>query len=150
MGVLRFMGGVVGRDVSSARGEEKDGRCWINLASPRRGSVRDALAGPGAAAALRQCVDERSARFVPCNQRHSGEYLATGETSRAPSDQCGSKASDYMARQLGDVDEVLAVRPVSRPSASPAAARCVIEARGQRRLTTSVFGLGTGAVPVEG
>lgn len=148
-GVTAFLGGVPERDVLIAKAKTRDAQCWVRLPAPRQGTVRDALLERDSGAPLRACVDERSQRLVGCDQLHSGEYLATGETSRSASDRCEVTASSYMQRQLGDVSDVLRVRAVSHPERVASAPRCLIEVLGQRRLTTSVFALGTDAVPVE-
>lgn len=148
-GVAAFLGGVAVRDVLTARAVNRDARCWVRLLAPRQGSVRDALLERESGSPLRACVDELSQRLVGCDQLHSGEYLATGETSRLASDRCEASASAYMKRQLGDVSDTLRVRAVSKPERVASAPRCVIEVLGQKRLTTSVFALGTDAIPVE-
>ena len=66
------------------------------------------------------------------------------------SDRCELAASEYMRRQLGDVNDILRVRAVPHPERAASAPRWVIDVRGERRLTTSRFALGTDAVPVEG
>jgi len=146
--VIGFLGGQPGLDVTVAKpANSPTGRCAVDAVREVSGSARDALQG-SASASWRRCVDRRVTKNVPCSALHSGEYVATGSTRRATDAECQQAAARYLDQVPGALVEDLEIRVFAVPSGTKDPARCIIDARGNHLLTTSVRNLGTRPVPI--
>ena len=146
--VIDYLGGLTALDVSVARpGAAPGGGCWLDAGRTVSGSAQGVLQSESAPS-WRRCVDQRTAKNVPCSALHSGEYLATGSLRRATDAECQVAAAKYMDQNPGNLieDLMIHVLPVSSTSTDPA--RCTILARGNHLLTTSVRALGSRPVPI--
>ncbi|GAB3936015.1 hypothetical protein GCM10029976_047180 [Kribbella albertanoniae] len=146
--VIGFLGGQTGLDVTVAKvAQSPAGRCAVDAGREVSGSARDALQG-SSGAAWRRCVDRRVTKNVACSALHSGEYVATGSTRRASDAECQLAAARYLDQVPGALVEDLEVRVFAVESGTKDLARCIIDARGNHLLTTSVRNLGTRPVPI--
>lgn len=146
--VIGFLGGQAGLDITVAKvAQSPAGRCSVDAGREVSGSARDALQG-STSAAWRRCVDRRVTKNVPCSALHSGEYVATGSTRRASEAECQLAAARYLDQVPGALVEDLEVRVFAVPSGTKDPARCIIDARGNHLLTTTVRNLGPRPVPI--
>ncbi|WP_405064417.1 hypothetical protein OG474_22935 [Kribbella sp. NBC_01505] len=146
--VIDFLGGQAGLDVVVAKAAQSPaGRCSVDAGREVSDSARDALQG-STSASWRRCVDRRVTKNVPCSDLHSGEYVATGSTRRASDSECQLAAARYLDQVPGALVEDLEVRVFAVASGTKDPARCIIDARGNHLLTTSVRNLGTRPVPI--
>ncbi|GAA1696799.1 hypothetical protein GCM10009745_48620 [Kribbella yunnanensis] len=146
--VIDFLGGQVGLDITVAKvAQLSAGRCSVDAGREVSGSARDALQGP-TSAGWRRCVDRRVTKNVPCSALHSGEYVGTGSLRRATDPECQLAAAKYLDQVPGALVEDLEVRVFAVASGTKDPARCIIDARGNHLLTTSVRNLGTRPVPI--
>jgi hypothetical protein len=146
--VTGFLGGLATVDVLVAHPASMPGSsCVLDAGHELRGSAKDALQS-GTAAVWRRCSDRAVGKNVPCSTVHTGEYVATGKSSRATDPDCLVAAAAYLDQLPGNLVEDLTVRAINVKSGLPDPARCIIEARGNHRLTDSVRSLGSRPVPV--
>ncbi|MFK4088453.1 hypothetical protein ACI2LF_30345 [Kribbella sp. NPDC020789] len=146
--VIDFLGGQLALDVTVAKvAQSPTGRCAVDAGRVVSGSARDALQS-STSATWRRCVDRRVTKNVPCSALHSGEYVATGSTRRATDAECQLAAARYLDQVPGALVEDLEVRVFAVPSGTKDTARCIIDARGNHLLTTTVRNLGTHPVPI--
>ncbi len=146
--VTGFLGGVATVDVLVARPASMPGSsCVLDAGHELRGSAKDALQSESGAV-WRRCSDRAAGKNVPCSTVHTGEYVATGNSSRATDPVCLVAAATYLDQLPGNLVEDLTVRAINVKSGHPDPARCIVEARGNHRLTDSVRNLGSRPVPV--
>jgi hypothetical protein len=146
--VVDFLGGQPALDVTTARvAKSPSDGCAVDAGREVSGSVRDALRGE-AGAGWRRCVDRRVTKNVACSALHSGEYVATGSARRATVAECQLAAAKYLDQVPGALVEDLDVRVFDIPGGTKDPARCIIDARGNHILTTSVRDLGSRPVPI--
>ncbi|GAA1536228.1 hypothetical protein GCM10009741_43500 [Kribbella lupini] len=93
-------------------------------------------------------MDRRVTKNVACSALHSGEYVATGSQRRATAAECQLASAKYLDQVPGALVEDLEVRVFDVASGTKDPARCIIDARGNHLLTTSVHALGSRPVPV--
>lgn len=146
--VIEFLGGLRSLDITVARAAKiPGGGCSVDAVRNVAGSARDALQGADAAA-WRRCSDRRTGKNVACSSLHSGEYLASGSPRRATAAECQVAAAKYLDQNPGNLLEDLEVRALTVATGTADPARCIIDARGNHLLTTSVRNLGSRPVPV--
>ena len=121
--------------------------CVLDAGHELRGSAKDVLQS-GTGAEWRRCFDRAKGKNVSCSTVHTGEYVATGNSKRATDADCLVAATTYLDQLPGNLVEDLIVRPINVKSGHPDPARCIIDARGNHRLTDSVRNLGSRPVPV--
>ena len=146
--VIEYVGGNASLDVTIAKAVKKPGgKCLLAADRDVTGSARDVLQGRDSAN-WRRCYDRRTGTNVSCGVLHSGEYLATGNLRRATDAECQVAAATYLDQNPGNLLEDLEVHPLPVESGNPDTARCIINARGNHLLTTSVRDLGSRPVPI--
>lgn len=146
--VTGFLGGLPAVDVLVAHPAALPGvTCAFDAGREVSDTAKDALQGDDSAT-WRRCIDNAKGKNVPCSQDHTGEYVATGSPRRASDADCLVAAATYLDQLPGNLTEDLTVRPIDIKTGHPDPARCIIDARGNHRLTTSVRNLGTQPVPI--
>ncbi|NKE10768.1 MULTISPECIES: hypothetical protein [Kocuria] len=89
--------------------------------------------------ALRECLNGRTAEFVPCSNDHTGEVVARVSSDSTGSLDCSQQATTYMDRSPASVFKELTVEQINTDSAR----RCMVSVRADNRwLETSLRALG--------
>lgn len=114
------------------------GRCALDAGRNVHGSARDVLHEPGAD--WRRCADGRRKIVVRCSIPHTGEYVGTGSTGPATQKQCADAVRKYINKAPAGYLDKLEIKPLD--------VLCLVSARGDHLLTTTVRNLGVWPVPV--
>ncbi len=145
---LAYLGGISGVDVLRADiapvVRRIDGRdaCALGLSEDARltHSVRDVLQ-QRSGDVWRRCIDDRTAREVPCSLPHTAEVVGPASSDDL---NCAAQADTYAETSLARFSLDLFVT-----SRGPEGAQqCVVEKRGQNVLTRSLRHLGSDALPI--
>jgi hypothetical protein len=146
--VTGFLGGLATVDVLVAHPAALPGvTCALDAGHDVNDSAKDVLQTDDHAV-WRRCFDKAKNSNIPCSEDHTGEYVATGNPRRATEADCLVAAATYLDQLPGNLTEDLIVRPIDVKTGHPDPARCIIDARGNHRLTTTVRNLGSRPVPI--
>lgn len=147
--LLEYMGGRAGLDVALGHPATwNDGQCLLDVGRDMSSSAKDVLAADVADDGWRRCYDARRNRIVPCDEPHSGEYVATGAKGKANQAECEETAGTYMERSIAANADLLRVQVIANTDDDQNSARCLISARGTQRLAGSLRRLGVNTVPI--
>jgi hypothetical protein len=147
--MLDYMGGRAGLDVAFGHPIALGaGRCLLDSGREVSKSARDVLATDDGDDAWRRCYDSRRNRIIPCDEPHSGEYVATGGKSKASQDECIAAAGAYMDRSVAANSELLRVQVINKTDDDQNSPRCLISIRGTQRLSASVRRIGVNTLPL--
>ena len=115
------------------------GRCVIDAGRDVHGSARGVMREP--AADWRRCADTRRKIVVRCSQRHTSEFIGTGSTRRASPQQCATAARIYINKPPASYADKLSIAVLP-------GGLCLVSARGNHLLTTTIRNLGVWPVPL--
>jgi hypothetical protein len=147
--LVTYMGGRAGLDVALGQPlGASGGGCLLDSGRDVSTSAREVLAADDGDDAWRRCYDNRRGQIVPCDAPHSGEYIATGATSKATQDECIEAARAYMDRSIAANAELLRVQVIDKIDPNQNSPRCLISIRGNQRLGASLRHLGVNTVPI--
>lgn len=147
--LLEYMGGRAGLDVALGHPVTwNDEQCLLDAGRDMSSSAKDVLAADAGDDGWRRCYDARSNRIVPCDEPHSGEYLATGAKGKASQAECEEAAGAYMERTIAANADLLRVQVIANTDDDQNSPRCLISVRGTQRLAGSLRRLGVNTVPI--
>lgn len=130
--VLMYLGGVVGRDVTTVSVDFESGhdKCIVQAPEPQSESFEGVL-GATAQAKWRACRNEEGEMDVPCDAEHTGEYVGWSSAGDSTSKDCAEAVEKYVGSPFTLIDDRVTWKRVVRSDDKPTAARCVIVARGR-------------------
>ncbi len=142
------MGGRNGLDVVLARPARlPSGTCLLDARLDVTTSARDVLASDDHDS-WRRCYRLRTNTVVPCNEPHTGEYIATGSKRRATFSECVAAANIYTDQGFDENKDLLQAVALATIDGEDNGPRCMIAVRGTQSLDASIRGLGVNAVPL--
>jgi hypothetical protein len=147
--LLDYMGGRAGLDVALVHPVTwNDGQCLLDAGRDISSSAKDVLAADVGDDGWRRCYDARRNRIIPCDEPHSGEYVATGAKGKASQAECEEAAGTYMERSIAANADLLRVHVIANTDDDQNSPRCLISVRGTQRLAGSLRRLAVNTVPI--